>query len=116
MTLSPETITFFDKLEAQLQPQFKLFSQNALVNQAKMLAAFQAERIGTHHFQASTGYGYHDIGREALERVFARVFKAEAALVRQQLVSGTHAIACAIFGNLTPDAELLIASGRPTRP
>lgn len=102
-----------EKAEGDLAPIFKQISRIAFINQQKMLEAFRAERIGTHHFQSSTGYGYHDIGREALEKVFARVFKAEAALVRQQLVSGTHAIACAILGNLTPADELIIASDFP---
>jgi cystathionine beta-lyase family protein involved in aluminum resistance len=99
--------------EVALQPEFLKIDRIALTNQAKMLTAFQAERIGIHHFQATTGYGYNDGGREALERVFCRVFQAEAALVRQQLVSGTHAIACALLGNLTPADELIIASGHP---
>ncbi|HEY8464601.1 MAG TPA: methionine gamma-lyase family protein [Bacillota bacterium] len=103
----------FETLETQLQMEFQRISRIALINQAKMLAAFQAERIGTHHFQTTTGYGYNDLGREALERVFTRVFKAEASLVRQQLVSGTHAIACAILGNLKPADELVIATGHP---
>lgn len=113
MEFDPKLLTFFDAIEDSLLPVFKEIGAVALVNQQKMLAAFHGERIGTHHFQATTGYGYHDLGREALERVFARVFRAEAALVRQQLVSGTHAIACALLGNLTPDDELLIASGFP---
>ncbi|HYH03422.1 MAG TPA: methionine gamma-lyase family protein [Bacillota bacterium] len=102
-----------EPIEAELQQEFIQISRVALINQAKMLEAFQAERIGTHHFQTTTGYGYNDSGREALERVFARVFHAEAALVRQQLVSGTHAIACAILGNLKPCDELILATGYP---
>jgi cystathionine beta-lyase family protein involved in aluminum resistance len=113
MQLAEAINSRLETFEADLQPEFLQFSRIALANQAKMLAAFQAERIGTHHFQATTGYGYNDGGREALERVFCRVFQAEAALVRQQLVSGTHAIACAILGNLTPTDELIIASGEP---
>jgi cystathionine beta-lyase family protein involved in aluminum resistance len=113
MKLTTDIIDFLEQIEDELQSHFKRISQIGLMNQAKMLAAFQEERIGTHHFQTSTGYGYHDIGREALERVFSRVFQAEASLVRQQLVSGTHAIACAILGNLTPQDELIIASGYP---
>ncbi|MGE5583599.1 MAG: aminotransferase class I/II-fold pyridoxal phosphate-dependent enzyme [Bacillota bacterium] len=113
MQLTKELLAFFDQTESELEPYFKKTSRIALINQQKMLAAFQAERIGAHHFQSTTGYGYHDLGRGALERVFARVFKAESALVRQQLVSGTHAIACALLGNLTPADELVIASGFP---
>jgi cystathionine beta-lyase family protein involved in aluminum resistance len=106
-------LNYIEKAEATLVEEFSRISRIALYNQAKMLEAFQAERIGMHHFQATTGYGYHDLGRDALERVFSRVFKAEAALVRQQMVSGTHAIACAILGNLQTDAELMLATGFP---
>jgi cystathionine beta-lyase family protein involved in aluminum resistance len=113
MQLANETLELLDQIELELESIFKKISHIALMNQKLMLEAFQTERIGTHHFQTTTGYGYNDSGRDALERVFARVFKAESALVRQQLVSGTHAIACAILGNLTPKDELLIATGFP---
>lgn len=113
MELSTKVIELIEKLEFELQPEFTKISRIAFINQQVMLNAFQTEKIGTHHFQTTNGYGYHDIGRDALEKVFSRVFKAEASLVRQQLVSGTHAIACAMLGNLTPDDELVIASGCP---
>jgi cystathionine beta-lyase family protein involved in aluminum resistance len=100
-------------LEAELNQYFEIVDRITLTNQRNMLTAFQMERIGSHHFQNTTGYGYHDAGRDALERVFARVFRAERALVRQQLVSGTHAITCAILGNLSPADEMIIASGTP---
>jgi cystathionine beta-lyase family protein involved in aluminum resistance len=106
-------LDYIEITEAELSEEFARISRIALLNQAKMLEAFQAERIGTHHFHSTTGYGYHDLGRDALERVFCRVFQSEAALVRQQMVSGTHAIACAILGNLNPGDELLIATGFP---
>ncbi len=113
MRLTTIVLEDIDRIEQELESEFKKISRIALINQQKMLEVFQTERIGVHHFQTTTGYGYHDSGRDALEKVFAGVFKAESALVRQQLVSGTHAIACAILGNLTPDDELLIASGFP---
>ncbi len=113
MQISDKLLSRLDELEMELQPLFNEISRTGLFNHVKVLEAFQAERIGTHHFHSTTGYGYHDLGREALESVFARIFKAEAALVRQQMVSGTHAIACALFGNLTPRDELVIASGAP---
>ncbi len=113
MELSAKVLELIEKLETELQPEFTKTSRIAFHNQQAMLDAFQNERIGTHHFQTTNGYGYHDLGRDALENVFSRVFKAEASLVRQQLVSGTHAIACALLGNLTPDDELIIASGCP---
>ncbi|HBF37449.1 MAG TPA: aluminum resistance family protein [Firmicutes bacterium] len=113
MPLKNETLELLEQIETELTPLFKKISCIALHNQQLMLEAFQAERIGSHHFQTTTGYGYNDAGRDALERVFARVFKAEAALVRQQLVSGTHAIACSILGNLTCQDELIMATGFP---
>ena len=78
-----------------------------------VLAAFAAERIGTQHFASVTGYGHGDVGREALDRVFARVLGAEAAAVRLQFVSGTHAITAALFGVLRPGDRLLALTGRP---
>ena len=74
---------------------------------AKVLAAFQAERVGTHHFASVSGYGHNDLGRDTLDRVFARVLGAEAAAVRLQFVSGTHAITAALFGVLRPGDRLL---------
>jgi cystathionine beta-lyase family protein involved in aluminum resistance len=79
----------------------------------RVLAAFAAERIGTQHFASVTGYGHGDFGREALDRVFARVLGAEAAAVRLQFVSGTHAITAALFGVLRPGDRLLALTGRP---
>jgi len=113
MQLHEKTLTFLETIETELASEFRQIEHSTLKNQAKMLQAFQNARIGLHHFQTTTGYGYHDLGREAFETVFAQVFKAETALVRQQLVSGTHAIACALLGNLKPNDELIIASDYP---
>ena len=79
----------------------------------RVLAAFAAERVGVHHFASVSGYGHGDAGRETLDRVFARVLQAEAAAVRLQFVSGTHAIAAALFGVLRPGDRLLALTGRP---
>lgn len=73
----------------------------------RVLEAFRQERISAQHFHASSGYGYGDEGRDRLEALYARVFDTEAALVRQQIISGTHAIALALYGNLLPGDELL---------
>ena len=73
----------------------------------RVLEAFAAERLGTQHFASLTGYGHGDQGREVVDRVFARVLGAEAAAVRLQFVSGTHAIAAALFGVLRPGDRLL---------
>ena len=79
----------------------------------RVLEAFAAERLGVHHFASVSGYGHGDLGRAVLDRVFARVLQAEAAAVRLQFVSGTHAIAAALFGVLRPGDRLLALTGRP---
>lgn len=78
-----------------------------------MLNAFQSARVSDFHLKGGTGYGYNDAGREALEEVYAGIFGTEAALVRGQIVSGTHAIALCLFGVLRPGDELLSVQGRP---
>lgn len=82
-------------------------------NQLKVLMAFQNNQVGDHHFHPSTGYGYDDNGRDTLEKVYADVFKAEAAIVRPQIISGTHAITLSLFGMLRPGDELLYMTGKP---
>ncbi len=79
----------------------------------RVLSAFSTERLGVHHFASVSGYGHGDLGRETLDRVFARVLQAEAAAVRLQFVSGTHAIAAALYGVLRPGDRLLALTGRP---
>lgn len=85
----------------------------ALHNTAKVLAAFQRQQVADYYLKPSTGYGYNDVGREALDAVYAQVFKAEAALVRSHFVSGTHALAVALLGNLRPGQELVAITGTP---
>lgn len=80
---------------------------------ARVLKHMQAERVGTQHFAPSTGYGYDDTGRDTLERVYAGVLGCEKALVRPQIMSGTHALAVALFGLLRPGKRLLSAAGKP---
>ena len=79
----------------------------------RVLEAFRSERLGVHHFASVSGYGHGDLGREVLDRVFAQVLQAEAAAVRLQFVSGTHAIASALYGVLRPGDRLLALTGRP---
>ncbi len=83
------------------------------INTAKVLKAFCDVSLGEHHFTASTGYGYDDMGREKLEEIYAKTFGAESALVRIQMVSGTHALAVALFGCLRPDDLLVSVTGTP---
>lgn len=100
-------------LERELAPIFAEIEERAVLNQARVLAAFRTQRIGEHHLQGSYGYGHDDLGRAALEAVFAQVLGGEAALVRPHLASGTHAIAAALFGCLRPGQELLFVTGHP---
>ena len=82
-------------------------------NQLKVIHAMQECRVSDIHFAATTGYGYNDLGRDTLEEVYAHVFHTESALVRPQLMSGTHALHVALSGNLRPGDELLSPVGKP---
>lgn len=82
-------------------------------NLERVLNAFQKYRVGAHHFAGVSGYGHDDLGRETLDKVFAEIMEAESAIVRLQFVSGTHAIACALFGVLRPGDEMLAVVGSP---
>lgn len=101
--------------EAQniLIPIFSEIDTKVKQNLQKVLAAFRDHRVGVHHFASVSGYGHDDLGRETLDQVFAQIMGAEAAAVRVQLVSGTHAIACALYGVLRPGDELLAVVGSP---
>lgn len=104
------------QLEAAKQALFSIFSGiDAQVKQnlKRVLDAFRQHRVGTHHFAGVTGYGHDDLGRQTLDRVFAEIMGAEASAVRVQFVSGTHAIACALFGVLRPGDEMLAVAGAP---
>lgn len=101
------------KSAEDLHPVFSQIDKVIAKNVRKVQAAFRKERIGPHHFQGSTGYGHGDWGREALDNVMASVMGAEAALVRIQFVSGTHAIASALFSILRPGDEMLAVAGHP---
>lgn len=96
-----------------LAPRFDAIDRTAEHNQLKVLRAMQDNRVDAQCFAGSTGYGYDDIGRDTLERVYAACFGAEAALVRPQLVCGTHALAVALSANLLPGDELLSPVGKP---
>lgn len=103
-------------LQTAQQDLFPIFSDiDSLVKQnlRRVIDAFRQHRVGVHHFAGVTGYGHDDLGRETLDKVFAEVMGAEAAVVRVQFVSGTHAIACALFGTLRPGDEMLSVVGSP---
>jgi len=99
--------------ESSLKERFDELDDICAVNQMKVLKAHQDNHINATHFDWSTGYGYDDPGRDAVERVYSSVFNTEAALVRPNIVNGTHAIAATLFGILKPGDELLEATGAP---
>ncbi|WP_114603442.1 methionine gamma-lyase family protein [Staphylococcus sp. EZ-P03] len=99
--------------EAELQPYFKEIEACAYRNQAKVLDAFHAVKASESDLQGTTGYGYDDIGRDHLEAIYAHTFKTEDALVRPQIISGTHAITLALQANLKYGDELLYITGSP---
>ena len=84
-------------------------------NQMKVLLAMQKNKVNADCFQASSGYGYDDFGRDTLEKVYADTFHTEACLIRSQITCGTHALAIALFGNLRPGDELLAPAGKAVR-
>lgn len=113
MGLSPEVIAFGEKIEKDLKERFEEIDETAEYNQMKVLKAMQDARVSDIHFAATTGYGYNDLGRDTLEEVYAKAFHGESALVRPQLISGTHALHVALSGNLRPGDELLSPVGKP---
>lgn len=102
-----------EKAQTALFPIFSRIDTKVKHNAKKILGAFRQERVGVHHFASVSGYGHGDLGRETLDRAFAQIMGAEAAAVRVQLVSGTHAIACGLFGVLRPGDEMLSVTGKP---
>lgn len=108
-----ELYTLAEQVEERLQPVFRGFERTAEKNTKRVLDAFRAHRVSEPCFAGTTGYGYDDLGRETLEKVYADVFGAEAALVRTTFVNGTHAIACALYGALQPGDTLLAVTGAP---
>ncbi|MBO1055570.1 MAG: methionine gamma-lyase family protein [Dolichospermum sp. JUN01] len=106
----------FERLREAEQALLEIFSGiDAQVkhNLKRVLDAFRHHRVGAHHFAGVSGYGHDDLGRETLDKVFAQIMGAEAAVVRVQFVSGTHAIACALYGVLRPGDEMLAVVGSP---
>lgn len=108
-----EVLAFCQSIETTLLERFREIDRIAEINQLKVLKAMQDNKVSDIHFAATTGYGYNDLGRDTLESVYASVFKADAALVRPQLISGTHALTVALSGNLRPGDEILSPVGKP---
>ena len=109
----PKVYEFGEAVLNDLKARFEEIDRTAECNQAKVLHAMQKNRVSAQCFAATTGYGYDDIGRDTLERVYADTFHTEAALVRPQIVCGTHALTVALSANLLPGDELLSPVGKP---
>ena len=106
-------INLIENCEKELEPQFKAAEDIALYNQKKVLDAFKKHRIALRHFAPSTGYGYGDEGRDALNAVFADIFGAEAAVCSPTITCGTHAISLCLYGVLRPGDVVLSITGEP---
>lgn len=101
------------EIEAQTTPVFQRIDVVSYQNQRRVLETFQNHRVSPSHFAAGTGYGYNDLGRETLESMYAQIFGGEDALVRSQMISGTHALSSCLFALLTRGDLLVSAMGRP---
>lgn len=111
--VSGEVYDYAKNIESSLSERFAEFDAVAEFNQLKVLKAMKKNRISEAHLGGTTGYGYDDIGREAIEGVYADIFQTEDALVRPQITCGTHALYTALAGNLRPGDELLSPVGKP---
>lgn len=111
--ISPEVLSYGRQVLDQLAPRFAKIDETAEFNQLKVIKAMQEARVSEACLLGTTGYGYNDLGRETLEKVYANVFHTQAALVRPQITCGTHALALALMSNLRPGDELLSPVGKP---
>lgn len=107
------SVDIIKKAEKELKEQFEIIDEIRDYNQEKVLEAFIDNRVAPEHFYTVSGYGHDDLGREVLDKVFAQVFKTERALVRIHFASGTHTLACALFGNLKYGDKLVSVVGTP---
>ncbi len=113
MGIKPELEEWAKEKEEELKVKYEEIDEICEYNSVKVLHALQQNHISEIHFGSTSGYGYNDIGREAVEKVFAQIFRAEDALVRGQFISGTHALTVALFAFLRPGDTLLSITGKP---
>ena len=113
MGISPRVYEYGEDTLNHLKERFALIDQVAEHNQAKVLWAMQKNRVSAACFAATTGYGYDDLGRDAIEELYAQVFEAEDALVRHSIISGTQALSICLFGVLRPGDRLVSLTGKP---
>ena len=113
MNINEAVYTFCENIWEKCMERFDKIDKVSELNQLKVLNAFRKNRVSDSHFYGSNGYGYTDIGRDTLEKVYADIFHTEDALVRSQITCGTHALTVALFGNLRPGDELIYVTGKP---
>ena len=111
--ISKEIEDLANKIEKDIEPVFKNIEKVCEINSLKVLKAFQKNQISDMHFGSTTGYGYGDVGRDTIEKVYCDIFKSEDALVRSQFISGTHALTVTLFALLRPGDTLLSITGKP---
>ena len=111
--ISIELEKLANEVEEEIKSEFKKIDERCTANSINVLKAFQEFKVKEVHFNSTTGYGYDDIGRDTIENIFARVLKSEDALVRNQFISGTHALTVTLFGLLRPGDTMLAISGKP---
>ena len=111
--IKPEIYTLAAEVEEEIRPLFAEIDARAAKNTEKVMAAFQDNRVSDACFAGTTGYGYDDLGRETLDKIYAQIFHAEAALVRTGFVNGTHALTAAMFSLASPGETILAVTGTP---
>lgn len=113
MEISKEVIELGKKAEVEVQKEFKEIDELCEYHSLRVLNAFQKYQISDMHFNSTTGYGYSDVGRDTIEKVFAEVLHTEDSLVRSQFISGTHALTVALFAFLRPNDTMISICGKP---
>lgn len=111
--IKPEVYRMAELAEAEIKEEFAKIDKTAQINTRKVMEAFQDNRVSDSCFAGTTGYGYDDLGRETLDKIYAQIFGTEAALVRINFVNGTHALTAAMFATVRPGDTILAATGRP---
>ena len=113
LEISEKIENLSNEIEEEIKEEFKKIENISTYNSLKVLKAFKDNNISEMHFNSTTGYGYGDIGRDTIEKVYSQIFKTEDALVRNQFISGTHALTVALFGMLRPNDTMLSITGMP---
>lgn len=111
--ITDEVLSLVESAEKEISTQLDRVDEIAQINQLKVMKAFSDNRVSDGHFASTSGYGYDDLGRDALDKIYAQIFGAEDALVRHSFVNGTHALSTMLFGVLRPGDKLLAVTGKP---